>query len=463
MTTSRTRRGRTKDMTGIRGRGGTYQVRIFGGQDPVTGRQVILTGSAPSVDDAIVIRDRFRADVASNKSARTQATLSYLLREWLTGHSADPNTVEDYRFLAERFIIPVLGDASLTKLARVGPRSFEKIYADLRRCRVRCDGRPFIEHHKDIKADATGHECGSRCKPHVCEPLAESTVLKTHIVLNGAFKAAVRWGWMGVNPMEATLHPHAPKPKPHPPSAVDAARIIDKAFSMDDDWGTFVWLTMITGARRGELVALRWHDVHLRCASCGVGVDWHDERCGECDRALHEGRTALLDIRRGYRRRSGRTKENDTKDHQMRLVALDVVTVGLLVDQKRRYEERIRVLGGTIRNDAYIFSYAPDHSRPCNPDGITHKYSKMTAAIGIDTHVHELRHYSATELLTAGVDLRTVAGRLGHAEGVTTLRFYAAWVQGADERAPDVLVSRLPRKRKKSGDNRGANRFSCPR
>ena len=37
----------------------------------------------------------------------------------------------------------------------------------------------------------------------------------------------------------------------------------------------------------------------------------------------------------------------------------------------------------------------------------------------------ELRHYSATQLLTAGTDLNTVAGRLGHAEGSTTLRFYA--------------------------------------
>jgi len=52
----------------------------------------------------------------------------------------------------------------------------------------------------------------------------------------------------------------------------------------------------------------------------------------------------------------------------------------------------------------------------------------MCAALGINTHLHALRHYAATELVTSGVDVRTVAGRLGHGGGgTTTLRVYAAW------------------------------------
>jgi site-specific recombinase XerD len=73
----------------------------------------------------------------------------------------------------------------------------------------------------------------------------------------------------------------------------------------------------------------------------------------------------------------------------------------------------------------------------------------MTAKLGLDTHLHELRHYSATELLAAGVDLRTVAGRLGHGGGgATTLKVYAAWVQSADEQAAELLASRLPSPRR---------------
>ncbi|MGH4004106.1 MAG: hypothetical protein ACRDSO_08330 [Pseudonocardiaceae bacterium] len=50
-----------------------------------------------------------------------------------------------------------------------------------------------------------------------------------------------------------------------------------------------------------------------------------------------------------------------------------------------------------------MFSYAPDHRRHCDPDGITHRYAKMAADLGIDTHFHALRHYSATELKMSGI------------------------------------------------------------
>ena len=96
------------------------------------------------------------------------------------------------------------------------------------------------------------------------------------------------------------------------------------------------------------------------------------------------------------------------------------------------------------REDAFVFSYEPDWSRPCHPDGVSHRYVKMCAELGIDTHLHALRHYSATELISSGVDVRTVAGRLGHGGGgVTTLRVYAAWVGESDRRAAELLAGRF--------------------
>jgi hypothetical protein len=69
----------------------------------------------------------------------------------------------------------------------------------------------------------------------------------------------------------------------------------------------------------------------------------------------------------------------------------------------------------------------------------------MCARLGWDMHIHQLRHYSATELIAAGVDVRTVAGRLGHSGGgTTTLKVYSAFVAEADQRAAGSLAGRMP-------------------
>jgi Phage integrase family len=57
--------------------------------------------------------------------------------------------------------------------------------------------------------------------------------------------------------------------------------------------------------------------------------------------------------------------------------------------------------------------------------------------------VHDLRHFVATELLTAGIDVRTVANRLGHARTSTTLDIYWAWVPAQDQRAAHHLETVL--------------------
>jgi integrase len=435
-------RGGADDLRDIRQRGKTYQVRVFVGYDPLTGKQIHLSGSASTLKAAVRMRDKYRTEVAQNKVARTAVTVSDLLQEWLANHEAEASTLVAYRSLADKFIIPAMGDVPLTRLARTGAKSIEQLYADLRRCRRRCKGGAFVEHHST--GTGTDHRCDGRCRPHTCKPLAKSSLRQTHAVLSGAMKAAVRWGWITTNPLDAVSAPRAAQPRPNPPSQREAAALAAKAWAMDADWGTFVWLLMITGARRGEIIALHWHDVTLRCAKCDRFVSWNDDECVD-GHALDSNRAAVVEIKRGYTRVSGKDVEKDTKTHQMRRIALDVTTTDVVVAHRRRYETRIRSIGLEPSDVSYLFSYAEDHSRPCSPTALTHKYAAMAQKLGIDTHLHALRHYSATELLAAGVDLRTVAGRLGHGGGgATTLKVYAAWVQSADEQAAELLAARLP-------------------
>jgi hypothetical protein len=176
--------------------------------------------------------------------------------------------------------------------------------------------------------------------------------------------------------------------------------------------------------------------------------DWHPPRRGlrsalrDIDR---DGET--IEIRRNYVLHRGVGVEKDTKTHQMRRIALDSETVALLREQKARVAARAADLGSEFAGELYMFGglKSPDHRTPYSPRAVSSRYRDMAERLGIRTHIHALRHYSATELLTAGVDLRTVAGRLGHGGGgSTTLRVYAAWVASSDRMAAELLRTRLP-------------------
>ncbi len=258
------------------------------------------------------------------------------------------------------------------------------------------------------------------CQPHKCRPMSNSTILKIHYVISGALSAAQRWEWITKNPAEFTKKPRQPTPDPRPPTSEQAARIVTAAWAEDEAWGTLVWLVMVTGLRRAELLALRWSDIDLKAGT--------------------------ITIRRNYVRALGRVYEKDTKTHRMRRISVDPATVDVLTEHRERYDEDMQQLDLDPSDEAFLFSYEATRDRPYDPSGITHRYARMCVRLGIDSHLHALRHYSATELLTAGVDLRTVAGRLGHAGGgATTLRVYAAWVGESDRRAAEILGGQFQR------------------
>lgn len=75
--------------------------------------------------------------------------------------------------------------------------------------------------------------------------------------------AAVRRGWIESNPAKIAQRPKQKPPEPDPPSPTDAARLVEAAFEMSEDWGTLVWLVVTTGMRRAEVAGLRWSGVDL--------------------------------------------------------------------------------------------------------------------------------------------------------------------------------------------------------
>ncbi|MEQ7010516.1 hypothetical protein ABN028_30490 [Actinopolymorpha sp. B17G11] len=135
----------------IRRRGGSYQVLVYAGTDPLTGKDSYLTASTKDEREAERIRTRFLAQVDEQRQAATKAKLGYVLDEWLKVHDVEETTRDNYRWYVERVIRPALGDVPIKKLTA---RSLEELYAQLRHCRDRCDGKPYVEHRSEEP-----HEC----------------------------------------------------------------------------------------------------------------------------------------------------------------------------------------------------------------------------------------------------------------------------------------------------------------
>ncbi len=89
-----------------------------------------------------------------------------------------------------------------------------------------------------------------------------------------------------------------------------------------------------------------------------------------------------------------------------------------------------------------MFSDTPS---PPKPDRIGHWWARCRTLAGIDPRwrLHDLRHWSATSALGSGYDLATVASRLGHADGSTTLRIYAHALTSQDAAIADSLAAAL--------------------
>jgi len=59
----------------------------------------------------------------------------------------------------------------------------------------------------------------------------------------------------------------------------------------------------------------------------------------------------------------------------------------------------------------WIFTY--DGTNPINPDTVTHYVKAVATRAGVDTHLHALRHFAATQMIGGGTDVRTVPGASG--------------------------------------------------
>ena len=397
-----------------------FRAVVYAGKDPITGRKSYLKEAHPTRDLAVQAKERLVAQVEADRVPDQSATLDHLLRRWLEVADHELSTQETNEGYIRRTLGPALGDMQLRKLQhRVD--IVDRFYTHLRRCNTLCDGRPYVQHRRtDV------HECkAAKCRPHVCKPMSPGAVRRVHAILSAAMNYAISWGWIDRNPAQYAHPPKLARRRPKPLEPDRVAELINSAWADDPEFGLYLWLAVTTGARRGELAALRW---------------------ANCD--LEHGELLIED---NYVVRNGEQRIKGTKTDDPRRLSLDSFSVRLLDDFRIARNAALRPAGIEIASDAFVFSPDPAARRPWHPDHFTHAYGKLAKAAVIATPLRNLRHFNATQLLSGGIDLRTVAGRLGHSDGgATTLRVYASWTKNADQRAAEMLAGDLDSLRRKA-------------
>ena len=246
-------------------------------------------------------------------------------------------------------------------------------------------------------------------------PLAPATIRQVHAILRRSLVHAERWGWINRNPATLASPPKVHRREIVPPSPEQMRCILAAARDDSPDLGVAVWLAAITGARRGELCGLRWSDLE-------------DES---------------FVIRRSVVSLSGRVAVKDPKTHRARRVALDDETLRLLRAHRIARAEIALALGLRLEDDAYVLSNHPSAAEPLRPDTFTDRFRRLARRLGLACRLHDLRHWHVTQALGAGLPVRDVAERVGHASARMTLDVYGHAIVGADRRAAEVVAGVL--------------------
>jgi integrase len=359
---------------------GVWEVRVYLGRDPVTGnpRQLSKTvrGSARDADD--VLRDLI-AKHGGASSDGVGATFGQLLDLWLEECERldrSPTTIRNYKSQIEKGIRPALGKV---KLSRLSAKNLDELYGAMKE-----DGR------------------------------SAKTIRNNHAIISSALHQAVRWGWVRDSVADRARPPQVSQRRIKAPSVESVRAVVAAAEDRDPRLAPLLMLAALTGMRRGELCALRWSDADLE--------------------------TGELDVSRSVVVAVGGLTEKATKTDRFRRVALDEVGVLLLRQHLANVEKWAAEAEATVAPDAFVFSPYLDGSKPFRPDNVTSFFIRVRDGLGLkEVRLHDLRHFTATQLIGAGVDVRTVAGRLGHSDPSLTLRVYSHLIEERDRAAASIM------------------------
>lgn len=235
--------------------------------------------------------------------------------------------------------------------------------------------------------------------------LSARSVLHHHRVLRNAFQHAVRLQLIARNPFDAVKPPKCTPTKRAFLDETEAAKLLHCA--TESEISTQVAIALLTGLRRGEVLALRWCD-----------IDW--------ERRLLSVRQALSQPKGGIRFKSPKTATS------IRTVSMSPMLIEVL--KKHRINQ-------TKNRWKFKEDYAPldliiaeEDGSPMRPQRFSDRFRALIGKAGVTkVRLHDLRHSHASHALRAKVHPKVVSERLGHSSSSITLDLYSHVLEGMQE------------------------------
>jgi integrase len=366
---------------------GSWELRVFTGSDPATGRRCYrsktVRGNRAEAERELAAM----VDIAGRgPTIGAQTTVGELLERWYAVASSGwaPTTVRQTRSVLNRQLLPHLGAVMVGDLTTA---DIDTLYMSLR---------------------ANGSVAG--------QPLAAGTIKRIHVVLRSALAQAVRWGWIWDNPAERAHRIPSVSREPDPPTPAELDTLLGHLRTTNTALYTFVVLAATSGARRAQLLGLRWRNVNLADGQVAFTNGWV------------EGPTGPV--------------LTDTKTKRRHTVELDAATTEVLADHARR----ITAIVGGLDRDGFVFTNDNRGVQAWKPNWVTKAFQRAVRGAGLRRfRLHDLRHFMATEMLHAGVPIPIVSRRLDHRRISTTLDFYTHVTPSGDRFAAETLRHRLNR------------------
>jgi len=380
-------------MATIRKRGNTYQIRVSTGYD-INGKhkEQAMTwkpdeGMTKRQIEKELNRQAVMFEEACNRGFKTSAIkFQELAEEWFENYARlalRSTTYERMRQLTHR-VYPAIGHLRIDKITARQLQSFVNSLA------------------KEGANEKTG------------KPLAPKTIRHNLSFISDVFSYAVKMDLVSDNPCRKVTIPKGEVKEKPIYSQEEMAQLLTAINGEPTKYRAFFFLIAYSGFRRGEMLGLEWKDIDFEHNIISIK------------------RTSNYTAERGIYTDTTKTKRSK------RVLKISPYIMDILKELKAEQDDEALRLGDKwIETDRLFVKWNGEPMNNQTPYGWLKEFCEKNELPFYG--IHSFRHFAASALISAGLDVTTVSGALGHCNSGTTLNVYSHMFQTAQARVAEAM------------------------